>query len=202
MARLLMICALIFAVACDRPSPPESQTAAQTASQPAAPTQPADVLLAYYAAMSAEKFDVAHAMVNDADRAARSVDELRKSATDPLQLAIIRKRTYEVKDTVIDGDRGRVKIETTGPDIAKLQRVLMAKFASDPDFAAKSDLRTAMKEAVEAPDAPTILTHQTIYFVREDGAWKLDFDWAGEHPHRGVPVQERPEQPGPDTGSR
>jgi len=189
----VLLIGLVALAACDRgTAPPPAQTATQTTAAPK--PEPGDIALAYYAALAESKFADAHAMVNDADRAARPLSEFEASAGDPLQVAILRARKYQITATKVDGDTARVSVDSTGPDIAKLQPRVISKLVKEMGSVPESpQLKEAMRDAVLEPDAPTIVTRQQVFLVRDNDGWKLDFDWDVEHPQRAVPVQDRPD---------
>ncbi len=198
-----IVVAMLILGACDRtpPTAPTPKTAAQTVAVAPAKS-PSEVILAYYAAMAEADYAGAYAMVSEADRAARTLEDFTASASDPLQEALTRKRTFLVEKTTIEGDKALVMVDATGPDVARLQRIIVTRHMNNnPELPDAEGLKMLMRDALEEPDAPTLVTHQKLFLVKgADGAWMLDFDWDREHPHRGVPVQERPTKTTPDAG--
>ena len=200
---LTILVSLMCSLSCDRDETKSTaQTAAQTttAPEPKAPAIPPDeIAIQYYGAMAAGRVHDAYEFVSEADRAAKSVEEFRAAASDPLQLAIIKRRKYDVKDVVVEGDKARVDIDTTGPDIAALQKKVIAGFQEQGSQLPDAEgLKRAMEIAVGRDKAPMVVTNNTLYFVLEDGEWKLDFDWDGPRPNRVVPLKQKASK---DAGS-
>lgn len=203
--RLRSTIALMFLLgpACDREPAPAPAPAATVAQAPAAASlTPAEVVTKYYDAMAAGRLDEAYGYVTYADRSARPLEEFVASATNPVQAALLKRRSYEITNTIIDGEMARVDVTVTDPDVARLQRLIVAELQSTGAQLSAEVLNGKMIEALAKPDVPTIVSHHNVLLTLEPsgGGWGLDFDWDKEHPLRGVPVQERPKKAAPDAG--
>lgn len=197
------IVVVLALVACEKPAEPVPQTVPVAKTTAPVVVTPEEVITAYYAAMADKRYEDAYAMVSKPDRDARPYAIFLASASDLLQEAIAAKRKFEIKETIIEGDKVLVRVDSHGADIARLQRIIVAKYVSthNDQKPTGDELKELMFEELRQPEIPMILTHQQLFLIREDGRWMLDFDWDKEHPARGVPVQERPKKPAPDAGS-
>ena len=145
---------------------------------------------AYYDALKAANYDRAHALVSTADRAAKSVEALRKVNETPLQRAITERRRHEIGKTEVEEARAKVDVSTHGVDVVTIQRLIlterMGKF-DDP-----AGVQAELLSRVTSPDAPMVETQQTLFLTKEGGEWRLDFDWDAPG-LRETPVKIRPE---------
>jgi hypothetical protein len=190
-----LLLALFVATACDseKAAPDAPTQTKETAPETEADiASPEDVAKAYYAAVKAGEFEKAYSLVSKADRAARTLEEYRTVTSNPTQKALNSERTYTVRDAKVEGDTARVFVKMEGPDVPLIQRKMLAEYVNEGKKVPPPDeLKGLLQKRFTADDAPQAESRIEVILTREDGEWRLNFDWDQAHPDRAIPQKDR-----------
>lgn len=175
-------------------------TAAQLEPQTTGPRTPEEavsqVVLRYHESVREGDLKSAYELVSAGDRAAKPFAQYEAAAGDSLQHAVNQATTHSVTDVKINGETATAFVDSTGPNVAKIQQAVFGKFVKAGEGLPDSEgLRAAVLEVLAEPDLPMVTMQRQIFLTRQDDVWRLDFDWDGEHPNRAIPLAKEPPKP-------
>jgi hypothetical protein len=202
----LLLLVLVPCAGCDSKSTDDVDTSADKTGNAAVaktettpeldPSSPKGVVTAYYAAVKAGDLEKAYALVSSGDRGARTLEQYQAGASDPTQRAVNAARKFKVGEAKVEGDTARVYVDVDGPDLSLIQRKMLAKYINSGDkVPATDELQSQLRKEVANPDAPRATSHVEVVLIRDEGKWRLDFDWDKKRPERAVPEKRRQPQP-------
>ena len=198
MSRLALVLIFIaLLTACDKAGPDDGATSTTSTSAgttaPMKAESPTQVLREYYDALGEHDLEKAYSFVSGPDKSAKPFADYQALADNPVQKKINEGRTFEIGEVTIEGDTARAQVTIQGPDVPKIQQLLLKDHMEGAgQMPPRDKLREEMLKALAAEDVPQLTSRQEVFLVMEEGTWALDFDWDKEHVERELPERERP----------
>ena len=190
-----MAIGVLFLVACDEKAPDRVQpevSPAATTSAAVAIQSPTEVVAAYYEAAWDMRLAEAYQLISNGDRAAKTLEDFQRSTAKANERFAGAKRSFAVQPGSSDENTAHVWVDITGPDYSRIVEAAMAAIVAEggnPDAAA---LEAEISSGLAAADAPRTTKRHEVVLIREDGMWRIDFDWDVARKGRTVPFRVDP----------
>jgi len=145
-------------------------------------SNPRKTVSKYLDAVVRGKFEDAYPRISSKDRAMKSLEKYASENAEsgnPLVKALAGKSRYEIKEVAVEGDRARVTVAFTHPDLGSQSAGAVAVvFASArPRNLDTGEAGRVLAEAYQGKAIQETTTLQTFSVVRDPDGWKVRLGW-------------------------
>lgn len=143
---------------------------------------PSKVLSKYFDASIHGRYEEAYQYLSTSDKAVKSLQEYLSEQSEeesPFMEALVSKISYNIKDVEISGDHAKADVVVTEPDLGSIFVDVMG-VALASAFGDKKDtdeMEKKLAEKYKGKDIPMTTVTQPFNLVKEEGGWKIFFDW-------------------------
>jgi hypothetical protein len=182
----LILSLLVVSVSCkssDSETTSEN-TSTATETKTLETSSPQEVLTKHLDAYFQGDFKTSYAYISDKDKTVKALSEYRKEKEEnfnKFKSFTNKTTTYRIESTEIKEDTANAKIYMTMPDVEKMVKEVMLAVAFSAQGKSEAQTEKMMFDAIQKQygDKPPMLEiPQTIDMVKENGEWRVFFDWA------------------------